>query len=192
MTLTDSFHWMSILGNHAKRCLKMVVNFVDVLVQALVVEQLVDKVVPCVLNYEAAHQFQDECVPGTPWGKEGGGGEEERGGEERGGEGRGGEEKRDRGSIGCVHEGVGSCDWSEYGHKHNCSRSFNSPVRHPVKRVGNAHVPIEMKNSHHQWSLWSEPTSNNYIMDSIISIIANLNAKMVEHQFPKAFPLSFN
>ena len=54
---------MSILGHHPKGALEGVVYLMHLLVHALVVHQLVDEVVPGVLQDQAAKQLSQEDVP---------------------------------------------------------------------------------------------------------------------------------
>ncbi len=52
-TLTNGLNPVSVFRNHSKRRLKMVVHLMDVFVDALVVKQLVDKIMPGVFQSQA-------------------------------------------------------------------------------------------------------------------------------------------
>ena len=55
--LTDGLCWVSVLGYHAEGGLEVVVDFVDVLVDAPVVQELVDKVVPRVFDHQTTQHL---------------------------------------------------------------------------------------------------------------------------------------
>lgn len=80
--LTDGLHPVSVLGHHAKGSLEVVVHLVDVLVDATMVQQLVHKEVPSVLQRQTAEQLTQHHIPGGKGGR---------------GEGRGGERRRRKG-----------------------------------------------------------------------------------------------
>ncbi len=52
-TLTNGLDPVSVFCNHSKRRLKVVVHLMDVFVDALVVKQLVDKIMPGVFQSQA-------------------------------------------------------------------------------------------------------------------------------------------
>ena len=55
--LTHRLCPMCILSSHAKRGLVVMMNFVDVLVNSTMMEQLVHEIMPSVFDHEAANQM---------------------------------------------------------------------------------------------------------------------------------------
>ena len=62
--LTKSFSPVCIFRDHAEGSLKVVMNLVNVLVDAFVMQCLVDKVVPSVLYDETTYQLSYYHIPG--------------------------------------------------------------------------------------------------------------------------------
>ena len=56
--LTQCFNGVGILSHHPKRCLVVMVDLVHVLVEPSVVHELVDPVVPGVLQHQTTKQLQ--------------------------------------------------------------------------------------------------------------------------------------
>jgi hypothetical protein len=54
---------MCILSHHPKGRLEVVMNLVHVFIETSVMQQLVHKVVPSILNYQAAKQLGQHNVP---------------------------------------------------------------------------------------------------------------------------------
>ena len=54
---------MSVLGNHPKRSLEMVVDFVDVFVNGAMMKKLVDPVMPGVLDDQTTNHLETQHVP---------------------------------------------------------------------------------------------------------------------------------
>lgn len=54
---------VSVFCCHAKRRLKMMVNLMDMLVDTFIMQSLVQKIMPCILNHSAAKHTQGQVVP---------------------------------------------------------------------------------------------------------------------------------